>query len=67
MSKWYREDGKYILETENGCAIIEHSIPNMTKLLIKNKNGIPRDGYAQYQQPLEKEKRIAELRLKQIY
>jgi len=67
MSGWSIVDGKHILETEAGCAIIEsYSSSHMTKLIIKDENGTPIDGYAQLSQSLENEKRIAESRLKQI-
>jgi len=65
MNEWYNENKKDIFKTKNGCAIIEHGI-DMTTLLIKDKNGIPIDGYAQRSQSLKKEKEIAESRLKKF-
>lgn len=52
MNEWYEKNEKYIFESENGCAIIEHST---------------QDGYTQHSQPLEREKAIAESRLKKIH
>ena len=64
--KWVERNGEYILETKVGRATIRVD-ENMTILLITNKNGVIRDGYAQYRKPLEEEKRIAESRLKNIH
>ena len=66
-SKWFNKNEMHILQAENGTAILRpYPLAGMTTLIVRDKFGDPRDGYAQHSKTLEEEKRIAESRLKEL-